>query len=115
MQKGVIIAIVISLIVLVVAVTIYFVTRKTVRTKLSELCPKDPQAGDKINRGNAATYDDYLFSACKKANTCDSYEPDPITEKLLRKTEHCGAWHLDSVGLWWDAPNKKWSTSVLRY
>jgi len=87
----------------------------TVKQKLHKLCPVDLDAAGMISKGNIATYQDYLLGACTTAGTCDSTTPDPISKKLLNKTENCGAWHLDSVGLWWDQPNKKWSETVLRY
>lgn len=82
----------------------------TVKERLELVCPKIPDAGDKINPGNSATYDNYLFSGCRDAGTCDSYgQPDPISNALLNKTEHCGAWNLNSTGYNWNWNTKKWN------
>jgi hypothetical protein len=72
---------------------------KTVKQQLETTCPPNPRANGMINIGNQATYEDYLFSGCKKAGTCDSHEPDIISAGILNKKEHCGAWDLKSTGL----------------
>lgn len=82
--------------------------KKTVREQLQAVCPKDPAAGDKINVGNTATYDDYLFSGCTAANACSGYEPDAVSQAILKKTEHCGAWVLNSTGYSY-SPESKWT------
>jgi hypothetical protein len=82
------------------------IAQKTVRQKLQEICPLDPEAGDKINKGNSATYNDYMFSGCEAAKTCDSTEPDPISKAILNKTEPCGAWILNSTRYTYDLTNK---------
>jgi hypothetical protein len=61
-----------------------------------------------INPGNLAKYDDYLFSGCKDAGTCDSFTVDPISQALINKKEPCGAWNLRSVGYKWNPDTKKW-------
>jgi hypothetical protein len=87
---------------------VYDVFTKTNRAKLDELCPVDTAAGDKINVGNVETRTNYLYSGCTTENSCDSSQPDAVTEALLNKTEHCGAWELNSVGLKWNWDAKKW-------
>jgi hypothetical protein len=80
----------------------------TVREKLIKACPKNQAAGNQISQGNGATYDNYLFSGCTDANTCDGYIEDPISQALINKKEHCGAWELGSVGYEWDPSINKW-------
>lgn len=80
---------------------------KTVRQRLEEVCPKDPKAGGMINVGNVATYDDYLFSGCTAANSCETLTPDPVSDAILNKKEGCGAWNLNSTGYYF-TPGVKW-------
>ncbi len=89
-------------------------TTATVRNRLEKMCPKDPNANGMIVKYNRATYDDYLFGACTKASTCDTTTPDPISEKLLSKTEteRCGDWVLNSVNLYWDSTQNAWRDST---
>jgi hypothetical protein len=75
--------------------------KTTVRQMLEKECPIDANAGTKINVGNNAEREDYLFSGCKSANTCEGTMPDPVSSAIINKTEHCGAWHLDSTGYKW--------------
>ena len=81
---------------------------KTVKQQLETTCPRNSRANGMINIGNLATYDDYLFSACKKAGTCNDYDPDIISQGIINKKEHCGAWDLKSTGLSY-SPVKGWS------
>jgi hypothetical protein len=85
-----------------------FNSGKTVKQQLEKACPKIPRANGMINIGNQATYEDYLFSGCKKAGTCNGYNPDMISEGLLNKKEHCGAWDVKSTGLTY-SPAKGWT------
>ena len=68
---------------------------KSVRQRLDETCPtslSEMRAGKVyINPTNLALRDDYLFSGCKTANTCESVTPDPISQNLL-DMKNCGAW-----------------------
>jgi hypothetical protein len=72
--------------------------RKTVKERLQAVCPVDPAAEGKINKTNGATYEEYLFSGCTDAQTCDKFDPDPISNAIINKKgppsgiEHCGAW-----------------------
>ena len=69
----------------------------TVKEMLKLTCPVDPAANGKINVGNGANYEDYLFTACKEAGTCDGYVPDEISKRIInmdKSKEHCGAWLL---------------------
>ena len=90
-------------------------TTPTTRQQLEAVCPKDNAAGDKINFGNSAKREDYLFSACKVAGSCDSPILDPISETLLgslkTKANHCGAWEHTFNGkkIEWDVANNKWA------
>ena len=73
---------------------------KTVRERLQETCPVDPKADGKISVGNLAPYDDYLFSACTAANTCDGYNADPVSDRIInmkKPNEFCGAWNLHQI------------------
>jgi len=80
----------------------------TVRQQLQKACPLNKRANGMINIGNSATYEDYLFSGCKKAGTCDGYEPDVISEGIINKTEPCGAWELKSTGLSYNPAKGGW-------
>jgi hypothetical protein len=71
----------------------------TVREQLVKACPKPQNAGNMIVPGTEATYDNYLFSACEAAGTCDGNNPDEISAGIIAKTESCGAWDLKSTGL----------------
>jgi len=85
-----------------------FRSGNTVRQQLRKACPVNKRANGMINIGNLATYEDYLFSGCKKAGTCDGYEPDVISEGIINKTEHCGAWDLKSTGLRYNPVKGGW-------
>jgi len=83
---------------------------QTVRQKLIETCPAS--GGEKredllyINPTNGALYDDYLFSACKEADTCNRPvgQADPVSAKIIdvigKGRCHCGCWLLDSEYEW---------------
>jgi hypothetical protein len=81
---------------------------QTVRDVLKEKCPKQSDAGDKINKDNAATYEDYLFSACKAANTCDKKisEADDISKALIYNVKNCGNWDIPNTLYSWNYNNK---------
>ena len=91
---------------------------QTLRQKLIKTCPAS--GGEKrrdilyINPTNGATYDDYLFSACKAAGTCDKPvdQADAVSAKIIdvigNKRCHCGCWGLDKDYMW----NGKWVPQV---
>jgi len=73
---------------------------KTTRELLNLKCPLSGSETRNgvvyINPTNIATRDDYLFSGCVDAGTCDSTMPDPISKRIINAPERCGAWWLDS-------------------
>lgn len=83
-------------------------TKLTTEEQLKKRCPKQADANGMINKGNILTYDTYLFSGCKAANTCNSQTPDPISQKLINMKEHCGSWDIKSQNLKWNNASKKW-------
>ncbi len=75
----------------------------TLRQQLRAKCPPTPGT-DKINKDNAATYNDYLFSACTAAGNCDTVPAppaDPATAAILSMTDGCGAWSIGSGSAVW--------------
>jgi hypothetical protein len=108
---------------LIVVIVVYLISSKkpnsnptekplTTREKLDRLCPISisEKRGDLvyINATNVATRDNYLFGACKDANTCDTTTLDPISENLLKEVPkcHCGCWILGSYS--WNPSTNKW-------
>jgi hypothetical protein len=83
---------------------------KNVREALMEKCPKQSDAGDKINKDNQATYEDYLFSACKSKETCDNklLSADPISKAIMNANTRCGSWNIN--GYKWNWRNNKWNS-----
>jgi len=59
-----------------------------------------------INPTNGATRDDYLFSACKELETCDTRIIDPISKSILDSKSHCGYWGMGDYSF--DNTQKKW-------
>lgn len=86
---------------------------ETTRGSLMKKCPIDPNANGMINVGNSAMYEDYLFSACQDADTCENpvSMADPISSTLINSSTHCGAWLIDAPGYnsyTWNQTEKKW-------
>lgn len=103
------IIVIVSLIVIIYNIVTYK-KEETVREALDKKCPVDPKAGDKINVGNVAPRDHYLFSGCKEVNTCDLpiSKIDPISNSIINQTEHCGAWNAVSTGYNYVNPATGW-------
>jgi hypothetical protein len=85
---------------------------KTVRQALEDLCPiKWEQRGaDGVIKIMAdINRDDYLFSGCKEAGTCDTTTYDPISQNIINNIPSktgCGSLELGNYS--WDNTNKKW-------
>jgi hypothetical protein len=94
-------------------------TSKTVREKLEELCPSsltETRNGKLyIVQGNDAIRDEYLFGPCTAAGTCNSTNPDPISQTLINKLtkplHQCGSWDMKDYV--YDGYNtKKWVSTT---
>jgi hypothetical protein len=89
---------------------------KTVRQVLEEKCPlsgseKRADGVVVISPGNQVTRDDYLFSGCKEAGTCDTSYYDPISLNIVSNIPnncHCGCTDLGNYR-WW---NGKWEKKI---
>lgn len=89
-------------------------TDKTVRESLNDVCPLNGSETRNgvvyINPTNLATRDDYLFSGCTDANTCDNTSTsnvDPVSKNLLDNVKGiCGSWGVGDYN--WDNGVKKW-------
>jgi hypothetical protein len=87
---------------------------KTVRQTLEDVCPiKWELRGDdgvlKIMEGTNINREDYLFSGCKEAGTCDTTIYDPISQNIINNIPSkagCGSFELGNYR--WDNTNKKW-------
>ena len=59
---------------------------------------------------NEATRNNYLFSGCTDANTCDTVNPDPVSKNLIDNIgappQHCGSWAIGNYTL--DNGSGKW-------
>ena len=89
----------------------------TTKQQLQQLCPVIPGANGMINVGNSASYNDFLFSACTGSGTCDSVNPDPVSQTLINTLSSggsCGHWNQPEVNpvLTWDYVNKKWTSNL---
>jgi hypothetical protein len=85
----------------------------TVRERLDKLCPMTVSETRNgivfINPTNGATRDDYLFSGCTAAGTCDQSDVDPVSNNMLKNIPnncHCGCWDLGDYS--WDPANRRW-------
>jgi hypothetical protein len=92
---------------MIIMIIIFTRDTETVRQALNKRCPVDPNAGDKINVGNGATREHYLFSGCTASRTCDlpKSKIDPISNSILNQKEHCGAWDANSTGYYYNPSN----------
>ena len=87
---------------------------KTVRQLLEEKCPLSGSVRRDdgvllINPGSVASREDYLFSGCKEAGTCDTTTYDPISQNIINNIPSktgCGSLELGNYS--WDNTNKKW-------
>lgn len=120
-KKEIAIAAVLFVIVLFVIYQMFFKSFSTspsltTRQLLDQKCPLSSSEIRNgvvyINPTNLATRDEYLFSACTTAGTCDSTTPDPISKRLIEGREHCGGWSLSTdpskPDYAWDNTAKKW-------
>ncbi len=70
---------------------------------------------------SSANYEDWLFSGCRKAGTCDSYNTtDSVSEELIFRYNElrfyepqakCGAFRIPGrlSGWLYDQPGKRWN------
>jgi chromosome segregation ATPase len=72
---------------------------KTVKDYLMLKCPRQSDADGKINKGNDATYEDYLFSSCENSGTCDKAleDGDAVSRGLINNLVNCGNWSIPNT------------------
>jgi hypothetical protein len=87
--------------------------KRTLREYLMGQCPKIPNS-DKINAqpNTTTTYEDWLFSECKKHGTCDGplNDADPVSLHILNNKVNCGAWSKHPNGNFRYNNDRKWYT-----
>jgi hypothetical protein len=75
-----------------------------VRQRLQEVCPYYPEANGMIAPNTVAPYNDYLFSCCTDASTCELNvdQADMCSAKIIERfsaswSTGCGAYALRTV------------------